>query len=70
MEPTYAEIQKYVRDKYGRTVKTCWIADVRRKHGLPTRVSPRRSDLSSIKNPYPADRRSEIENAFRYFGLL
>jgi hypothetical protein len=34
---TYKEIQKYYKNKYNRVIKTCWIADVRRELGLPTR---------------------------------
>ena len=35
--PTYAQIVDCVRLKTGRTVKTCWIAEVKREMGLTSR---------------------------------
>jgi len=32
---TYSEIQQYVKSKYGKVVKTCWIAHVKELSGLP-----------------------------------
>ena len=37
--PTYREIIECVRRRTGRTVKTCWIAEVKRELGLTTRVA-------------------------------
>ena len=34
---TYREIQEHVKRWTGRTVKTCWIAEVKRELGLTTR---------------------------------
>ena len=34
---TYAEIQAVYCKLYGTTVKTCWIAEVKRKYGKTTR---------------------------------
>ena len=34
---TYRQITECVRSKTGRTVKTCWIAEVKREMGLTTR---------------------------------
>ena len=30
---TYTEAQEIYKKRYGKTVKTCWIADIKRKHG-------------------------------------
>ena len=35
--PTYKQITECVRRQTGRTVKTCWIAEVKREMGLTTR---------------------------------
>ena len=33
--PTYKQIIAFVKNKYGYTPTTCWIADVKRKLGYP-----------------------------------
>lgn len=50
---TYKEIQEEHRKIYNRTVKSCWIADVKRKLGYPVRISPNRIDKAEIKNKCP-----------------
>ena len=40
--PTYKEIAECVRRSTGRTVKTCWIAEVKRELGLTMRAAPNR----------------------------
>ena len=35
--PTYAQIQACVHGHIGRTVRTCWIAEVKREMGLTGR---------------------------------
>ena len=39
---TYADAQKIYKERHGRTVKTCWIADVKRKHRKTTRQAHNR----------------------------
>ncbi|MDE1831787.1 MAG: hypothetical protein KGI02_05375 [Thaumarchaeota archaeon] len=34
---TYLEAQELYRKRYGKSVKTCWIADILRSHGKTTR---------------------------------
>ena len=66
---TYKEIQDRVKQQEGFVPKTCWIADLKHHHGLTTRTAPNR--LSNARmNPCPPDRRSAIEAAFRYFGMI
>ena len=36
---TYKQIMECVRRRTGRTVKTCWIAEVKRELGLTARVA-------------------------------
>lgn len=47
---TYQQIQETYRKLYGKTVKSCWIADVRRGMGLTTRVAPNRINPKEIKH--------------------
>jgi len=70
MMATYAEIAAYVRGRYGRTVKTCWIAHVKELNGLPLRTAPNRMPGTVRKYSCPAWARPMIEHAMRQFGML
>jgi hypothetical protein len=49
---TYREIQNCFKNHFNRSVKSCWIADVKRQLGLPVRKSyNRKGDF--ILNPCP-----------------
>ena len=62
--PTYKQIIAYVKNKYGYTPSTCWIADVKRKLGYPIgRVYNRKSE-ATIKNPCPPKKFNDIKDAF------
>src|SRR5438132_6307968 len=37
---TYEKIQKWIRENYGYTVKSCWIAHVKEMCGLNPRAAP------------------------------
>ena len=62
--PTYRRIQEYVRLKYGYTVKTCWIADVKEREGLSPRRAPNRR-TGKRANPCPPDKLEPIREALR-----
>ena len=49
---TYKEIQSSYKIKHNATIKTCWIADVKRKLGLPMRE---RKSKEPVKYPCPND---------------
>lgn len=51
---TYKEIQEKYKKKYGKTVKTCWIADVKRKKGYKVRDAYNRLGKKP-KYPCPSD---------------
>jgi hypothetical protein len=67
---TYKEIQEYVKLKYGKTVKSCWIAHVKELNDLPRKVSPRRYDPNKRVHPCPDRYVDKIEDAFRYFKMI
>ena len=67
---TYSEITDYIRTKHGYTAKTCWIAHVKSDHGLTMRMSPRRRDPNKRVHPCPDNKRLDIEQAFKYFGMI
>ena len=49
---TYQKIKEYVKEKYGLNVHTKYIAEVKRKHGLPMHDAPNKVDVP--KRQYPA----------------
>jgi hypothetical protein len=66
---TYRDIQERVKSTHGFVPKTCWIADLKSKHGLTTRKAPNRQP-GGRAYPCPPEKRPAIEAAFRHFGLL
>jgi addiction module HigA family antidote len=52
---TYKRIQAMYKEKYGTTVKTCWIADIKRKNGHPVRLAHNRINKNKPKYPCPDD---------------
>ena len=67
---TYKEIQKYVKDKYQINIDTCWIADIKEKHGIKTRIAPNRLSNTNKVKPCPPKMESFIEEAFIFFGMI
>lgn len=66
---TYKEIENYIKEKNGFTVKGCWIADVKDKFGILTRISPRRKGKNR-KHPCPKNKEKYIIEALRYFKMI
>lgn len=56
---TYKMAQKVYRERHGMTVKTCWIANIKRKLGMTMREAPNRQG-STPTNPCPADVRPKL----------
>lgn len=67
---TYKQIQEYIKDKYGITVKTCWIADVKEKHNIVGKPAHNRKDQNCREHPCPKEHVAKIEEAFKYFKLI
>lgn len=68
---TYQKIKEYVKEKYGLNVHTKYIAEVKRKHGLPMHEAPNKVDVP--KREYtecPKEKEKAIEEALRYFGII
>ena len=66
---TYKEIQEHVKTKFGFVPKTCWIADLKHRHGLTKRTAPNRQGTQRAY-PCPPDKRKAIESSFKHFGLI
>lgn len=68
---TYQKIKEYVKEKYGLNVHTKYIAEVKRKHGLPMHDAPNRVDVPKREYPgCPKGKVKAIEEALRYFGVI
>ena len=66
----YKKITDYIKETYGRTVKPCWIADIKERCGLPVKPAPNRIDPNVRTNPCPDRYVEPIQNAFKYFGMI
>jgi len=66
---TYQEIGKWVKQEFGFTPKTCWIAHCKEIYGLPLGPAPNRQGDERVE-PCPAEKRAAIKKAFQHFGML
>ena len=67
---TYKQIQEYVKEKYDFYAHSSYIAEVKRECGLDVHES-----YNSVENPVrvehcPEERKEQIKDALRYFGLI
>jgi len=58
---TYRNIQLRYFDIYSKTIKTCWIADVKRELGLTKRIAHNRTNPTKIKYPCPGNIKVRIK---------
>jgi hypothetical protein len=67
---TYRQIQDDIRGRYGKSVKTCRIADVKASHGLTRGAAPNRISANARKYPCPHWARAMIEDSMHRFGMI
>jgi hypothetical protein len=67
---TYKQVQDFIREKEGFTVKTCWIADVKEQCGLNPKASPNRVSCTTRQNPCPPEKVEVIKDALRNFNMI
>jgi len=68
---TYVQIIDYVWREFGVKIHhTCWIADVKARHGLTTRLAPNRQSARQRVVPCPPSKVPTIEAALRHFGMI
>lgn len=58
---TYRQIQEEYRKYFNKTIKSCWIADVKRELGMPVRMAPNRENTDIIKNKCPERYKQSIK---------
>lgn len=67
---TYAQIQAFVKQRYDFQPKTCWIAHIKSKCGLPVRQAHNRRDPRHREVPCPQKREQAIRAALQHFGMI
>jgi hypothetical protein len=68
---TYKEIAGWVKEAYGFSAKTCWIAHVKSDYQLTTRQTPNRRSPGKREQSCPAgEKRLAIENALCHFKMI
>jgi len=67
-QATYEEIQNYIKKKYDRNVKSCWIAHAKEIYGL----NPKKSHLRMGKRIHlcPEDKLSWMKDAFKHYKMI
>lgn len=67
----YQKIKEYVKEKYGLNVHTKYIAEVKRKHGVPMHDAPNQVDVPKRRYPpCPEKKVVAIEEALEYFRYI
>ena len=67
---TYKQIQDYIKEKHGYSVKTCWIAHMKEVCGLEPRVSPNRHSQNHRVHPCPPSKQNDLKQALHHFGMI
>ncbi|TWT13195.1 hypothetical protein FQV28_03105 [Planomicrobium sp. CPCC 101079] len=67
---TYIEIHSFIKQEYGYTAKTCWIAHMKEVNGLKPKVSPRRISETNRVHPCPEKKQRDITAAFKHFRMI
>jgi len=66
---TYLHTQRIYKKQHGKVVKTCWIADIKSKHGKTTRKAPNRIGKKP-KYPCPNDVRPKLEKILKELRMI
>lgn len=66
---TYKKAQQIFKKRYNSTVKTCWIADIKSKHGKTTRKAPNRINKKP-KYPCPKEIRPKLEKILKELRMI
>ncbi len=67
---SYKEIKKYINEKYGISIETCWIAHVKEICGLNVSQAPNRKNPKERVKPCPQEKEKYIKEAFRFYKMI
>jgi len=65
----YERVQRDVKRNEGYVPKTCWIAHMKQKCGLPVRKAWNRAGKGRMV-PCPSDKEKSIRDSFKRLGLI
>lgn len=66
---TYKQAQDAYKKKYGKVVKTCWIADIKREFNPSMKPAPNRLG-DTPTNPCPADVYPKLKKIMMEGGMI
>jgi len=69
MKVTYKDIQEAIKNEYGYTPKTCWIADAKGRFGLPIKQAHNRKGVHR-RYPCPKNKIPHFRQVFKNLGLI
>lgn len=69
-KPTYGNIRKWVKEKYGFSVSTLYIAQVKGKAGIKERQNYNIGTGKGKELSCPPEKEAAIMEAFRHFRLI
>ena len=67
---TYKEIQMYIKETYGCSVKSCWIAHMKSICGINVKQAHNRKNPETRVYPCPENKKDIIKKAFEYFNMV
>ena len=67
---TYKQIQNWVKNTYGFTPMTCYIAHAKEMCKLPLKKAWNRQDPTKRRKPCPSNKVEPIKEAFKHFGMI
>ena len=69
-KPTYGNIKKWIKEKYGLNVSSLYIAQIKDKAGIKERENYNIGSGEGKVLHCPPEKEKAIMNAFRHFGLI
>ena len=69
-KPTYGNIKKWIKEKYGFNVSTLYIAQIKDKVGLEKRKNYNKGSGEEKVPTCPAEKEEAIMDAFKHFNLI
>lgn len=70
-KPTYSAIRKYIKEKYGTSISTLYVAQMKRKYGVEIGISYNKPKTSRAKVPNCTPQKEKlILEAFKHFDLV
>ena len=67
---TYSQIKNYVKERYGYTPRSTWIAHAKEIYGLNPKAAATRRSTNERINPCPQDKQDDLRQAFEHFEMI